>query len=652
MKKFVNKITNMFDDYSNPNQKLPSKNPQQQQQQQPQHHYGYQQPPPYGHNSNNNIQTNSASPYPGCYLTPQQQQQANFYNRNQNNQNYQQQPQQNNYYNGNSNNNANYQQPQQYYSPKTNQYYYGYQQAPPLTAQQAPPLSPPITNITNHHNNHHHHHYYDNTNGSPNLNKKLSPPTVGSKSSNRNLAISPIPGAYGDGVHDDTQAVTNYFKQFPNNQITIPPGSYLITQCINISRANLQLLGSPDVKFLCNFPSWPNQPKSGEGTIDTTEYVFNINADNVILDSLNISCAFASPLSASCIYFCGNGFIIRNCIIDNFNQGIVFGKLNDCSGKVPPNSVYSNIKITQNQITNIIGYVPFSICYGDGICFFGCLNVLISNNFVSAKPGFTPRNGINSGPEGFVPSTNVQVLNNTIRGDWDYALTTEGGDTCILQSNDIEGSCICGIIERGKDVKVISNVIHLTGRTREGASGSTGIQFYGVHGGEISNNTIMGSGDYGMLIKPSHETKGGTDTLVQNNTVDGAFGSCIMFVEANGAKVYNNVILGKTEQCSVGLQLWYSSGLDVKGNNLDIQEGTACICSGMKDVNVCSNTMMSSKAGFWVCQKSDNIQIENNDLLGITGSKFGQSDDNTNVATSQNYGLDYNPPQNNSNDSK
>ena len=36
------------------------------------------------------------------------------------------------------------------------------------------------------------------------------------------------------------------------------------------------------------------------------------------------------------------------------------------------------------------------------------------------------RNGINSGPEGYIKSTRVIIANNTVTGDWDYAITTEG----------------------------------------------------------------------------------------------------------------------------------------------------------------------------------------------------------------------------------
>lgn len=687
MKKFMNKISNMFDDYSHQSKQLPSHHqiPQNQQsmnynspnpgvynipnqqhpqyQQQQQHHqqqqqqqqYQYQnqsQPPPYG-NSYQNMNKNS--PQPGVY----------------------------------NNNNSN--------SPKQQQQQFCYPPPPPTSSHSQqftnysnhqglplppPPLSPPINNITNnYHNYHHHHHHYDNNNNNNNngnyqinpsqpisplqQTNKLSPTITGSgsisrysppnsRNSNNNYqqpkqAVNPIPGAYGDGIHDDTQAVLNYFNTFPTNVINIPPGNYLITAPLIIKKNNIQLMGSPNVKFLTNFPIWLTPPLS-EGFINTEEYVFVLTGDNIVLDSINCSCITAGSLSSSFLYLCGNGFIMRNCIIDNFNQGVVFGILNDCSGKIPPGSHFTNIKITANQITNVMGIAGGSICYGDGISFFGCSNVVISNNFVSAKDGFTPRNGINSGPEGFLPSTNVQVINNTIRGDWDYSLTTEGGNQCTVSNNDIQGSCICGIIERGTGIKVSNNTIHIIGREKEGQTEPTGIQFYGVDNGEISNNSIMGSAKYAILIKPSHESGGASNSVVENNTIDGEFYNCIFMSNANQAKIHGNVVMGKSDVDScVGLQVWYSNGLDIQGNNIDLPSGTACICSGAKNVNVLSNTMMTSRAGFYICQGSDDICIENNDLIGVTQTKFDQSSDNKSVTTSQNYGLDYNPPSNNYN---
>ncbi|KAK5578139.1 hypothetical protein RB653_003092 [Dictyostelium firmibasis] len=660
----------MFDDYSHQSKQLPSHQKPQDQQpmnynspnpgvynipnQQPQQHngYPYQQqyqyqnappppPPPYGYNHQN---MNKNSPQPGVYNSPKQHQ---------------------------------HQQQQFSYPAPTSshpQQYTNYSNHQGLTLP-PPPLSPPINNITNNYNNYHHHHYHNENNNSVNSNSqtyspprtnKLSPTITGSGSisrystqlsptnsrnnnSNNNFKVNPIPGAYGDGVHDDTKAVLNYFNTFPTNVINIPPGNYLITAPLIIKKNNIQLLGSPNVKFTTNFPIWLTPPLA-EGFINTAEYVFVLTGDNIVLDSINCSCITAGTLSSSFLYLCGNGFIMRNCIVDNFNQGIVFGILNDCSGKIPPGSHFNNIKITANQITNVMGIVGGSICYGDGIAFFGCSNVVISNNFVSAKDGFTPRNGINSGPEGFLPSTNIQLINNTIRGDWDYSLTTEGGNQCTVSNNDVQGSCICGIIERGTGIKVSNNTIHIVGREKEGQTESTGIQFYGVDNGEISNNSVMGSAKYGILIKPSHESGGGSNSVVENNTIDGDFYNCIFMSNASQAKIHGNVVMGKSDVDScVGLQLWYSNGLDIQGNNIDLPSGTACICSGAKNVNVLSNTMMTSRAGFYICQASDEICIQNNDLLGVTQTKFDQSSDNSSVTTSQNYGLDYSPPENNTN---
>ncbi len=72
-----------------------------------------------------------------------------------------------------------------------------------------------------------------------------------------------------------------------------------------------------------------------------------------------------------------------------------------------PSVSYHNIKIQNNQVScrlylilplfdihyfiNIRGVKSGSIAYGDGIVFFGCENVVIDNNSLSAAPGRTPR---------------------------------------------------------------------------------------------------------------------------------------------------------------------------------------------------------------------------------------------------------------------
>eukprot|EP01132_Coremiostelium_polycephalum_P006792 gene6792-8427_t len=648
---------------TNPSEKLPQQHqqpPQQQQgyqynqQQQQQPNTKYPSPPNQHHQQHQHqqqgYQYNQQYIYPNQQPPPYPHQQQQY-------QQYQQQQQQHPPPPPNRSPPYSHQQQQQYQhqqQPQPQQTNPNFQQQHPIyqpQQQSNPNSSPPSTHHQQDNNNgggqvtHHHHHYHHF--GSPNSSSNfipsppLSPTKTGVGSNGGESLMGPIPGAHADGRRDDSKAINDFLNRNPKNKIIIPPGTYLVTQPIYITKSNVHIQGSNNVKIIGNFPGWINNPIS-QGFINDKEYLFVLKGDNIVIDTVNMYNFCQLSKSSSAIYSQGNGFILKNCIIDNFNQGLVFGVLKT-TDQPPPNSVFSNIKITQNQITNVIGTPGGSICYGDGIGFFGCRDVVISNNFISAKPGFTPRNGVNSGPEGYVTSTNILFHNNTLRGDWDYPLTTETGENCTLSNNDIEGCSIASIIERGKFVKILNNKIHITGRQNNGEA--CAIQFYGVDVGEISNNSIMGTAPYGIIIKPSHETGGGNDTVIENNTIDGDFMNCLFFCNTNTARVKGNVILGKSrDQSSVGLQLWYANNLEVHENNFDLPQGTACICSGTNDVQVKSNTMMSSRAGFYICRGSKTVSIQDNDLIGVSQTKFDQSNDNIDVTHCKNHGFDYHPP--------
>ncbi|KAF2077881.1 hypothetical protein CYY_000843 [Polysphondylium violaceum] len=651
--KLSNKINNFVEDYKNPNEKLPSNQQFNNQKQ-------YNQDPNNQYNNQYNQQYNSQ--YNNQY-NQQPQQQFN------NQQQYGQDPnnQYNNQYNNQQQFNQGYQAATQYPQQQQQQ-----QQPQPQTLRKYPSYPQPVNSqqpiqnqqsqqqinlqkpnnhsmMINNNNNLNHQNkddykiiqqqYYQ-TNNRP-----LPKPPV-----NNNNNINGIPGAHADGIHDDTQAFSEYLNSCTQNPIIIPSGTYLITSSISFAKSNKTILGSSNVKIIGNISNvWNNEPIS-EGFINTKEYLFVLTGDNIVLDSLVIVNAIDNPKSSSAFYAWGNGFTLKNCSVDNFNQGLCFGKLKDGSGTIPPNSTFTNLTISNNQITNIIGKHGGSICYGDAIAFFGVTHVVISNNFISAKNGFTPRNGLNAGPEGFIRSSDIQYQNNTIRGDWDYAITTEGSDDAVISGNDIQGANICSIIERGKNIKVCDNKIHIHGRFVQGHTESTAIQFYGVDHGEIHGNNIQGTAKYAILVKPSHESAGGNHTSIQFNTIDGDFFNCIYFGNTNHGVIKKNTILGKNkDNGSVGLQLWYANKLEIHENCIDTPQGTACICSGTDQVNVLSNQMMNSRAGFYICRGSKCVRVENNDLKNVKQTKFDQSHDNQDVCHSQNYGIDCHSPTHNHN---
>ena len=63
-----------------------------------------------------------------------------------------------------------------------------------------------------------------------------------------------IGGAAGDGVTDDTQAFLKAIQNTPNGAIFIPPGRYVITNWLKITRSNIALRGAGPDNTVLYFP--------------------------------------------------------------------------------------------------------------------------------------------------------------------------------------------------------------------------------------------------------------------------------------------------------------------------------------------------------------------------------------------------------------
>ena len=75
-------------------------------------------------------------------------------------------------------------------------------------------------------------------------------------------------GAKGDGRHDDTQAFMDAIAAGTDGAIFVPPGRYLITRIVEITRSGVVLRGAgPDQSVLvCPVPLETIQPNMGETT--------------------------------------------------------------------------------------------------------------------------------------------------------------------------------------------------------------------------------------------------------------------------------------------------------------------------------------------------------------------------------------------------
>lgn len=421
---------------------------------------------------------------------------------------------------------------------------------------------------------------------------------------------SNIEGAKGDGVTDDTKAIQNAINLTPiGGELYLPTGTYSISTTLRINhRMSLRGPGILQCDIRYASPDWSN-------------WLFVITADGCAVEGVH----FVNKLGregASVMLVEGNNFTLTNCLIENFFQGIMLGRMVDPN---TPFAYYSNIQITNNKILNIYGETGGSIRHGDAIFFFGCTDVNIANNVITAAPGRTPRNGINSGPEGYIKSTRVMIANNTVTGDWDYAITTEGGTHCQILHNYIEGCCINGITERGENILVSENRVHILPGRDPSAGLIAGIQFYGVDNSTISKNVVTGSCKYGIICKPSHETGGGHNTLIKENIIDGEFQYCIYFGNTTQSTVCNNTLKSKSADTGcMGIHGWYNSGLVCEKNELEITNGTAFVLSGTTSAEIKNNKVVRTRAGAYMAKDTCQVCLCDNDFAGCSGQKWDQ----------------------------
>jgi hypothetical protein len=461
-----------------------------------------------------------------------------------------------------------------------------------------------------------------------NINKATEHPQLTYSMSQYDITYYPqypqtIPGAKGDGICDDTKAIQNAINTTPiGGELYLPPGTYSITTTLRINH-RLKLKGPGiiqcDIRYAV--PDWSN-------------WMIVITADGCVIEGVHFLNKHGRE-GASVMLVEGNNFTLTNCLIEDFYQGIMLGRMVDPS---LPLAFYSNIQITNNKILNVYGETGGSIRHGDAIAFFGCTDVNIANNVITAAHGRTPRNGINSGPEGYVKSTRVMIANNTVTGDWDYAITTEGGTHCQILHNYIEGCCINGIIERGENILVSENRIHIHPGRESGLP--AGIQFYGVDNGTISKNVITGGCKYGILCKPSHETGGGNNTLIKENIIDGEFQFCIYLGNTNQTTVCNNTLKTKSSDSGcMGVHGWYNGSLVCERNELEVPSGTAFILSGTSCAEIKNNRVLSTRAGVYIAKETAQVCVCENDLEGCFGQKWDQHPECKDITQFDNLGV-------------
>jgi len=159
--------------------------------------------------------------------------------------------------------------------------------------------------------------------------------------------LNALSGAYADGVHDDTKALQRYFDSAADGaELRIPQGTYVVTSNLQINK-RISLSGDGST-IQCAFPRalWSGTPRCDNH--DTwKQYLLVIRAHGVSVNGLHFTNS-TNLVGVAGLLVEGNDFTFSNCVVADFSQGIMIGKLK--SGGIAPVTNY-NIRITNNQIS-------------------------------------------------------------------------------------------------------------------------------------------------------------------------------------------------------------------------------------------------------------------------------------------------------------
>eukprot|EP01113_Clastostelium_recurvatum_P038261 TRINITY_DN5702_c0_g1_i4.p1 TRINITY_DN5702_c0_g1~~TRINITY_DN5702_c0_g1_i4.p1 ORF type:complete len:516 (+),score=96.87 TRINITY_DN5702_c0_g1_i4:180-1550(+) len=430
-----------------------------------------------------------------------------------------------------------------------------------------------------------------------------------------------------------------------NGVLHVPPGTYAITSPLYVNARGTRVKGEGHLIYA--FPAHghirqgevPQPHKNESHRNDNTApwSLFVVNAEDVTFDGLTMSSPYFVE-GSQCMLVMASGFVMKGCSVRDFSQGVMLGGSSEAHQT-------TNIKILGNDFLRIRGLTNGSLCYGDAILSFSIRNLQICHNNISAAPDRMPRNGINCGPECVPLQTDIIISNNQLSGPWDYPITTEGCARSVITGNVIRCECITGIIERGEDVTVTGNSIHVLSRgTRNQNNATSAISFFGVKHGVISSNIISGVGQYGIILSRSYAEHGawGDHVTVQGNSVKGEFfygvylGEAVAKVNISG----NDFKIMHSNQDSMCIHGWKARDIAILSNTMD-STGHALVMSGCEDIKIDSNCMYDCRTGIYVNHGSKGLHIVGNQFgHNVGGGKLGWSEDVQRLVHKGNMGLD------------
>jgi putative cofactor-binding repeat protein len=351
-------------------------------------------------------------------------------------------------------------------------------------------------------------------------------------------------GADATGVNDSAAAIQNAIDSGTNNVLFFPPGTYKISETIDVTNNNLVFLGNKQATIVC-------------ASVFTGTQMFDLDAekitfDGLILNGLNSTTNGITLSAGTC-----DGLTVKNCEVFNCGYGIAANN-------------NSNILIEYNYVHDCDEY---SIWCQTTDATIDSQNISIKDNLVDTThldpATATELCTLVRGYSTAVPIRNVKVLNNTfmmplnpvnsslVGCEFRYVF---GG---VFSNNySLYGSMLVSV--------AISRNVTVDGNVCEVA------KFYGVEVAAecfeviVSNNSINGAN----ILKEGIALQGVgasarcavSGNNIQNVTDNGIF----VYEEWDAVSITGNTIYMSTANSDYGIYLFGNANNSVvSGNNLD-----------------------------------------------------------------------------------
>lgn len=374
-------------------------------------------------------------------------------------------------------------------------------------------------------------------------------------------------GAKGDGKTDDTQSITNCFKNAEKNNISeifFPEGNYIISNTLDffLSKGELKIIGEAKDKVkiqnisstsLLSIRGYYQTPSQGKVTILGITFTGSFPTFSENNKFINKSKFYHGVYIADL-----EGVEIKNVKIENiYGEGISVSttKISDKE----PLAQIKELIIENSEIINCWGYDPKSDSYGDGIYLANVRKGKLISNRIYNDFNITHQLG-RSGIVIEYLCSNIDITNNTIFG-YDRGIHIEddlGGHN--ITENKILGSDLGIVVFNTKDklvcniqpLKVVGNYISNQGlplktnlkRTR-GVSQSSDRSLFNFY-------STKGYGEGSIVEKNIFEIDGNYDY----------YSDSIMNIYAAGVKFNNNSF--KVEKKGLGVNVNYHSKANIE----------------------------------------------------------------------------------------